>query len=142
MKKCFECGEEANHEHHVVPKSLGGTKTVLLCETHHGLIHDLNFLNHKELIVNKLKENKNNNKKYTKIAPYGYKWKGDKMFINKNEQKIINIILSLKDKLSTVKIAKYLNDEDIQGRNKKPFSQMLVWKIIKRAKDDEKDTMR
>ena len=28
---CFECGEPSTHDHHVVPQSLGGTKTVPLC---------------------------------------------------------------------------------------------------------------
>lgn len=37
--RCFECGAEAHHDHHVVPRSLGGTKTVPLCEEHHGAIH-------------------------------------------------------------------------------------------------------
>jgi len=42
---CFECGEEATELHHVVPKSLGGTKTVPLCAKCHGLIHGVTRLN-------------------------------------------------------------------------------------------------
>jgi hypothetical protein len=37
---CFECGETADHEHHVVPRSRGGTRTVPLCIRCHGLAHD------------------------------------------------------------------------------------------------------
>lgn len=37
--KCFECGSEADHRHHVVPKSLGGRKTVPMCANCHGKIH-------------------------------------------------------------------------------------------------------
>lgn len=47
---CFECGQPAAHEHHVVPASCGGTKTVPLCETCHGKIHGLGFQNHRELV--------------------------------------------------------------------------------------------
>lgn len=36
---CFECGQEAVHNHHVVPKTLGGTKTVPLCEQCHSKVH-------------------------------------------------------------------------------------------------------
>lgn len=40
MKQCFECGNEANHNHHVVPRSLGGTKTIPLCYKCHSLAHN------------------------------------------------------------------------------------------------------
>jgi hypothetical protein len=46
---CFECGNPADHEHHVIPRVLGGTKTVPLCEKCHGLIHDRHFVHHREL---------------------------------------------------------------------------------------------
>jgi hypothetical protein len=38
---CFECGKPAYEEHHIVPESLGGTKTVPLCPDHHSLVHGL-----------------------------------------------------------------------------------------------------
>lgn len=37
--KCFECGEDAEQTHHVVPLSQGGTKTVPLCKRCHTLAH-------------------------------------------------------------------------------------------------------
>ena len=41
---CFECGCDENiHDHHVVPKSKGGTKTIPLCGPCHGLVHGKNF---------------------------------------------------------------------------------------------------
>jgi hypothetical protein len=47
---CFECGIDGEiHNHHVVPKSKGGTKTVPLCIICHGKIHGRDFLNHKQL---------------------------------------------------------------------------------------------
>jgi transposase-like protein len=37
---CFECGgTDRIHQHHVIPKSLGGTKTIPLCEVCHGRVH-------------------------------------------------------------------------------------------------------
>jgi hypothetical protein len=36
---CFECGEEAYNDHHVVPQVRGGTETVPLCLDCHGKAH-------------------------------------------------------------------------------------------------------
>lgn len=36
---CFECGKPAEHRHHVVPRSLGGTKTIPLCTPCHRKVH-------------------------------------------------------------------------------------------------------
>ncbi len=36
---CVECGNEAHHDHHVVPKSKGGTFTVPLCTECHAKVH-------------------------------------------------------------------------------------------------------
>jgi len=46
-RKCFECELEDDFiaDHHVVPRSKGGTKTVPLCKKCHGLVHGRNFLN-------------------------------------------------------------------------------------------------
>jgi hypothetical protein len=61
--KCFECGaDERIVHHHVVPKSIGGTKTIPLCEYCHGLVHSKNLTH-----MNKLKEEKKR-----KIAEEGF----------------------------------------------------------------------
>ena len=52
MKKCFECEAiEDLQEHHVVPRSRGGTKTVTLCNSCHQKAHgrDSKGLNHSRL---------------------------------------------------------------------------------------------
>lgn len=47
---CFECGQVGeSHNHHVVPRVLGGTKTVPLCECCHGKVHGIDFTKHSEL---------------------------------------------------------------------------------------------
>ena len=44
VKLCFECGSnEGIHQHHVVPKVKGGTKTLPLCGICHGKVHGKNF---------------------------------------------------------------------------------------------------
>ena len=42
--KCFECGNRAEEDHHVVPVSKGGTKVVNVCLECHGKIHGINRL--------------------------------------------------------------------------------------------------
>lgn len=36
---CFECGQPSHEEHHVIPRSRGGTRTVPLCSPCHGRVH-------------------------------------------------------------------------------------------------------
>lgn len=48
--ECFECGSSYMIEnHHVVPRSVGGTKTIPLCVICHGKVHDRNFVKHRKL---------------------------------------------------------------------------------------------
>lgn len=48
---CFECGESENiHNHHIVPKSMGGTKTIPLCNACHGRAHGKDVGIHKNPI--------------------------------------------------------------------------------------------
>ena len=50
MPACFECGAPAAHHHHVVPRVLGGTRTVPLCTVCHGKVHDTRCVPPRELI--------------------------------------------------------------------------------------------
>jgi len=40
---CAKCGSTENlHEHHIIPRSIGGTDAdgrILLCEKHHNILH-------------------------------------------------------------------------------------------------------
>lgn len=63
MAACFECGDVAQHRHHVVPRVLGGTRTVDLCGSCHGLVHDRRFLNHVQLTRAGLERAKANGKR-------------------------------------------------------------------------------
>ena len=56
MNVCVNCGKPGTHQHHIVPKSLGGTNEtnlVWLCDECHGKIHEIEFdngqLSHSEL---------------------------------------------------------------------------------------------
>jgi len=48
--KCFECGSTDDlYDHHVVPRSLGGTKTIVLCGKCHGKVHQRGGIGSKAL---------------------------------------------------------------------------------------------
>ena len=44
MTVCFECGSPADHDHHVVHRSLGGMRTIPLCAPCHGKVHGRKIL--------------------------------------------------------------------------------------------------
>lgn len=52
--KCCNCGAPADHRHHIVPRSVGGTdrpsNLAPLCERCHGLVHQTSFVRHRELV--------------------------------------------------------------------------------------------
>lgn len=56
--KCVNCGKKAEHYHHIIPRSLGGTDNetnlAALCNACHGKLHGLEYtdgkLSHSELI--------------------------------------------------------------------------------------------
>ena len=49
---CWECGDQGPiHNHHVVPKSLGGKRTIPLCLECHGKVHNADLLSMSELSV-------------------------------------------------------------------------------------------
>lgn len=73
MTECFECGQPAHHQHHVVPRSKGGTRTVPLCVECHGKAHG-RAMAHPELTSAALHKRKAGGKRIGSI-PHGY-WLG------------------------------------------------------------------
>ena len=41
LTKCFECNEHMDENHHVVPRSKGGKRTIPLCGECHGKAHGI-----------------------------------------------------------------------------------------------------
>jgi len=48
--KCFECGKPAEHDHHIVPRSKLGTKTIPLCIGCHEKVHDVKSMSKPYLV--------------------------------------------------------------------------------------------
>jgi hypothetical protein len=97
---CFECSKHSLHihNHHVVPKVIGGTKTVPLCPECHGKVHNLKYYNHHILTTEGLKRARER-------GIIGGRPKAVKN-IKKFKQIFENENLSINDKIKKLKISK------------------------------------
>lgn len=74
--ECWNCGERATEQHHVIPVSAGGTKTLPLCAACHGLAHRQT---HRELIIQGVARAKAAGKRAH--PPHGYLTAPDGSFV-------------------------------------------------------------
>jgi transcriptional regulator of acetoin/glycerol metabolism len=74
MEPCFECGRAASNLHHVIPKCLGGTKTVPLCLECHGKVHGRDMVRMARLVRAGQEAARRNGKKWGGSKP-GWRWK-------------------------------------------------------------------
>jgi transposase-like protein len=60
MGICYECGSKNGiHYHHIIPQSLGGNKTIPLCNVCHSKVHDRKFTNFSELVKKGIRDRQN-----------------------------------------------------------------------------------
>ncbi len=118
LEACFECGRPSEYEHHVVPRSLGGTKTVPLCGLCHAKIHELKTINTRELTRRALQQ-KRQRRELTGQLPYGFKINTEgRLEINYDEVKIIRRMLGLRSQNKTLRaISSILIQEGMLPRN-------------------------
>lgn len=132
---CFECGFTADHAHHVVPKVLGGTKTVNLCVRCHSKVHSAN-LTTSALIKEGLRKRRAKGLGGGGKPRFGYWYDQDgKVHDNDYEQKVIKGVLKMRSKgMSMSKIANYYADEGVLNRNGNPIDKNQIWRIVEYAK--------
>ena len=116
---CFECGEPAEFQHHVVPKSRGGTKTVPLCGACHGKAHFWDKrMSTGELTREALSLKKKRGEKTGGDVPYGFDCVGGKLLPNLEEQKVFKIMVNLRYQgFSLRSIAQTLLSWNLRPRN-------------------------
>jgi hypothetical protein len=99
MNKCWECdkADVPLHNHHPVPKSRGGKKTIPLCEECHSKAHhrDKNMNTSALTKEGQLKRIKAN-KRYSQKAPWGYRFEGDDIVEEPKEQEQIKLTIKLR----------------------------------------------
>ena len=100
--ECFECGSTGSlHDHHVVPRVIGGSKTIKLCEHCHGKIHGLDFTDHSILVKKGIEDAKRRGVRLGR--PTGIL--RSSVFLKKH----LDIIECLKKNMSVRKTATYTN---------------------------------
>lgn len=110
--KCFECDSTENIEHHhVVPRSLGGTRTIPLCSSCHSKVHDRKETTISKLIQTDMDAKRTRSEWLGGHAPYGYAIDADgvKLIPVKSELKHLNYMIRLSNEgLSYREIARRL----------------------------------
>ncbi len=129
---CFECDEPALHRHHVVPRSLGGIRTVPLCERCHGLVHDRGMVGHARLTKQAL-QSKKANSELIGAVPYGMqrltptsRW----IVPNEQEQEVIRVIRALRELGASLRgVSNALAARGMLARNGKPFAPQQIARL-------------
>jgi len=118
--RCFECGAPACHEHHVVPRIYGGTRTIPLCSLCHGLAHHRDGnMGTPALTRTALAHKRANGEKTGGAAPYGYRLAEDGIHLEPepSEQEALALILAWRaDGLSLRAVAARLNADAVPAR--------------------------
>jgi hypothetical protein len=130
------------HEHHVVPRSCGGTRTLPLCEACHGKVHGKNMLSSNltkaALAVRRAQG------KATSHAPWGYLAAEDGTLVpNPHEQAIAERARALRaEGLSFHRILAQLTAEGYRSRRGNALAYDAVYKMVtgwRRNRSNERD---
>ena len=131
---CFECGKKAHHNHHVIPRSLGGKKTIPLCHKCHGLAHGKDGLrNTGELAKLALRKKRDAGERIGSVD-FGFSLAGDgkTLIENEYEQGVIKEVLKLnEDGYSLRKICKHLTHLRFKPRGEKWNMETIRRVLIK-----------
>ena len=135
MNKCYECETiEDLQEHHVVPRSRGGTKTVTLCYECHMKVHgrDNKGLNHKKLVSEGLAKAK---KSGVRLGTHNEKvMAGRKRQGSATVERVFPYIKEAQQQgiTSQRKIAAYLNEKEILSPRGGKWTQPSIRLVLQR----------
>jgi len=129
---CFECDNAAEHMHHVVPKSLGGTKMVPLCAICHGLVHDRKMVSSGALTKKALAHKRARGEVYAP-TPFGFDAIDGKLIESHLETIVVKeIIKKRRAGASYGAIAELLNQCGIRGKQGGAWYAATVRYLINR----------
>ena len=137
MKMCFECGSPFELEdHHVVPKSLGGTKTVVLCSVCHGKVHGIRrMVSAKTLTKRALQNKKRRGERVSGLAPRGCRFEGGRVVADDVERRVLTDVEALRRSGWTLDaIAGELNRRGVVTRSGGSHTTSSVWRIVEALK--------
>ena len=137
---CFECDATENlHHHHVVPRSLGGTKTIPLCERCHSLVHSKDFTSTGALTSKAMQKKKAKGLYTGGSVPFGFKLgdDGETLVPNPAEVDIILCAQELRrDGHSLRGISAKLAERGMVNRQGAPFDSKVVRSTLLAAKPE------
>ena len=99
MDKCFDCDSVNDiHQHHVVPRSLGGTRTVPLCSRCHGLVHGRDMTRGAVLTRQALAHKRATGRKSNANTPIGLRVAadGETVVVDDHEQRALELVRTLR----------------------------------------------
>jgi hypothetical protein len=130
--KCFECeNEEDIHMHHVVPRSLGGTKMIALCSVCHAKVHGENLLKTSALIRKVMQEKKARGERVSCSIPLGFRVASDgKLVVDADEMHLASRCRTMKESgMTLAAIADILNEQGVQLRQR-GFHAVRVHRLL------------
>lgn len=135
--ECWECGHVGDvHEHHVVPRSSGGTRTVPLCESCHGKAHHRDrAMSTSEMTRRALKAKKDRGERVGGVE-YGRSVAADGVTLirNANEAEMVAIAAWMRKRGATYRaITAELNAQGYTTRKGTPLQLTQVVRIIANA---------
>ena len=136
IKQCFECGEPAKYNHHVVPESLGGKNTVPLCGHCHPKAHgEKGHWTTGELAKQRVLRMRANRQWTGGHIPYGYKLTKERRltWIPEEYEVVKKVMVWRLLGVAFGRIATQLNDLSIPTKNgAKEWTKGVVKQIIRR----------
>lgn len=141
MADCFECGLPAKHNHHVVPQSLGGTKTVPLCDGCHPRAHgEKGYWTTSDLAKARVLRMRADRQWTGGRTPYGYEKNEDNRLVFKpDEWQVLKFVLIKRLLGETLfGITAQLNAAGVPTKNKSPFWERCTIKQIVRRRGAQK----
>lgn len=134
MLICFECKAPADHAHHVVPLSFGGTSTVPLCERCHGLVHDRDMLDQRKLTSAALQRKRARGEYTGGQPPYGFRRlaPGSRWIVpDEHERATIALVHSLRAApMSLRDVVRALTERGVLSRKGKPWGLTQIVRLL------------
>jgi len=135
---CFECGTDDDlHAHHVVPKSRGGKKTVLLCVACHSKAHHRDKNMHTSALTKiGLRKARASGKRLGR-PPFGYEVDAPGHLIQNGDYHLVQKIMEMRYRPKPISFRK-IAEEMSKIAPQEPWSIVKVQRIIKFNKKQDK----
>jgi hypothetical protein len=130
---CFECGNPNTYNHHVVPKSKGGTRTIPLCGDCHAKAHYTNsqWANLRSLSSDALKQKRARGEFAGGKLRYGLKNDGGHIVADEKEVALLDMARRLRSAgLSLRGIAAEMESAGYVARNGQRISAPVISRML------------